>query len=133
MDALQIHTPMTEKLLNVSSQTRKIFARHFLSAVHSEISFAGTAVNTILSVEDSLKSFFQSEGFESSKRFMQKEFLMETPEGKSPVITHTEIPLGLIFSSQKPRIEVQVLDTKIVISDFNYEGFDQFNARFQRL
>lgn len=124
---------LNEKLLNVPSQARKVFARHFLSAVHCEIGFAGTAVNTILSAEDSLKIFFKSVGFESCQRFMQKELSMETPKDEPPIIRHSEIPLGLMFSSQKPRIDVQVLDTKIVISDFNYDGFEQFNERLKKI
>lgn len=110
-----------------------MFAKHFLSAVHCEIGFAGTAINTILSAEDSLKAFFKSEGFESCQRFTQKELSMETPKDAPPIIKHSEIPLGFMFSSQKPKIDVHVLDTKIIISDFTYEGFEKFSARFKKI
>src|SRR5262245_58754648 len=98
-----------EKLLNVPTQARRVFAKHFISAVHCEIGFAGTSINTILSAEDSLKTFFSSEGFESCQRFMRKELSMETPKDAPPIIKHSEIPLGLMFSSQKPKIDVHVL------------------------
>lgn len=122
------------KLLNTPKSVRKVFSRHFLSAVHSEIGFAGTSVNTILAEENSLIAFFLSEGFETSKRFIQKAVMVkETEDTKPAIIMQNEIPLGFVFSSSKPRIDVQVLDTSIIISDFNYVGFETFNARFKRL
>lgn len=126
---------MPNKLLNTPKVIRKKFAKHFLNSVHSEISFAGTAINTILGAEGSLKDFFQSEGFDITKRFMQNEVMLKGREEgeKSATISHKEKPVGLVFSSQKPRIDVQLLDNKLVISDFNYQGFEEFNARFKRI
>jgi uncharacterized protein (TIGR04255 family) len=122
------------KILNTPTVGRKTFSKHFLRAVYSEIGFAGTSVHTILTNEESLKAFFQSQGFDISKRVTHREVLMKNPEDNKPAkIAQKETPLGLIFSSSKPRIDVQILDTKIIISDFNYEGFDSFNARFKAL
>lgn len=120
------------KILNTPIVERKTFSKHFLRAVYSEIGFAGTGANTILTNEESLKAFFRSQGFDASKRIMQREILMKNPEENKPArIAQKETPLGLIFSNSKSKIDVQVLDTKIVISDFNYEGFDSFNERFK--
>lgn len=122
------------KILNTPAVGRKVFSKHFLSAVYSEIGFAGTGANTILTNEQPLKDFFQSQGFDISKRITHREVLMKNPDENKPAkIDQKETPLGLIFSSSKSKIDVQVLDTKIVISDFNYEGFDSFNARFKAL
>lgn len=122
------------KILNTPTAVRKTFSKHFLSAVYSEIGFAGTGANTILTNEQSLKAFFQSQGFDISKRITQREVLMKNPEENKPAkIDQKETPLGLMFSSSKSRVDVQILDNKIVISDFNYEGFDSFNARFKVL
>lgn len=125
---------LKRKFLNLPSLERRKFPRHFLNAVHCEISFSGTAVNSILNQEASLTTFFEKEGFASHKKFVQNEVRMENAKDKDHrVISHRETPLGFVFSSNKPKIDVQVLDTKIVISDFNYEGFDKFQATFRRI
>lgn len=124
---------MNDKLLNTVVESRKVFSKHFLIAVHAEIGFPGTCVEKILEHEESLKSFFQSKGFETSRKFVQKNLSVANTLDNTTTVSHKDKPLGLSFSSQRPKREVQVLDTKIVFSDFQYEGFEKFTALFQEI
>jgi len=58
---------------------------------------------------------------------------MESSLNKAATIISKETPIGLMFSSQKPRIEIQVLDTKVIISNFDYVGFEQFNSQLKEI
>jgi len=107
---------MTENLLNLARCTRRKFSKHFLISVHGEIAFSGTGINTILSAESKLKTFFESKGYTISQKIFQKEVRMENEPDKSAKITQKETPLGLFFVSQKPRREIQILATKVLIS-----------------
>lgn len=124
---------MKEKLLNITAQPRRKFSKHFLIVVHAEIGFSGTCVEKILEHEQPLRSFFQSKGFESSRKFIQKNLSLANTLDNTTTISHNDTPIGLSFFSQKPKREMQVLDTKIVFSDFQYEGFEKFSALFQEL
>ncbi len=133
MEVLRKIMKTTEKLLNTSNNTRKKFAKHFLVAVHSEISFVGTSIQSVMVAEESLKNFFLSKGFETSRTMVEQELSMTSTPNEPPTVLHKDNPIGLVFSSEKPRREIQVLDTRIVFSDFNYTGFEQFSALFKEI
>lgn len=118
-----------EKLLNIPSVNRKVFPKHFLAAVHCEIGILGLPSGSILKTEKELNKFFTSKGFQSAKKIFHNQFSMDGAGGDKPaVITQKAIELGLLFSSQRPRRDIQILENKIVISDLNYEGFEVFSA-----
>src|SRR6185312_14168094 len=124
---------MASELLNTPRRVRKTYPKHFLNSVHCEIGFIGTSLDSILSTEKSLKLFFESKGFEISRQVFTKEVFMESSLNKAATIISKETPIGLMFSSQKPRIEIQVLDTKVIISNFDYVGFEQFNSQLKEI
>lgn len=117
---------MLENLLNLQKQPRKVFPRHFLNAVHCEIGFTGTSVEKILAAEEPLKAMFRAMGYASSNRVVQGHFAMENLPDKPVTVSHLATPVGLVFSSQQPKRDIQILDTKIIISDSSYEGFTSF-------
>lgn len=121
---------MADKLLGLRNYTRRTFPRHFLNAVHAEVGFSGTSVDAILAAEEKLKPFFKSKGLGECRKIVQGQFSMENLPDKPVSLSHRASPIGLEFSSSKPRRIVQVLDTKIIFSDLGYEGFDSFKGLF---
>lgn len=123
---------MKNNLLNLKESHRKIFKNNFLNAVHCEIGLLGSSINIIKQNKENLKNSLLAMGFDTSRELFHKEVhLKNTP--KPEVTVHEDEFLGLIFSSQKPRRELQILDNKIVYSDYSYESFEKFSESLYSL
>ncbi|HAT1792257.1 TPA: TIGR04255 family protein [Legionella pneumophila] len=123
---------MKNNLLNLKDNNRKTFKNNFLNAVHSEIGLFGSSIHIIREKQDDIKQSLLAAGFETCRELFHKEVhLNNTPKPK--VTFQDDEFLGLIFSSQKPRRELQVLGTKIVYSDYSYKGFEKFSESLSSL
>ncbi|VAW69814.1 hypothetical protein MNBD_GAMMA10-2996 [hydrothermal vent metagenome] len=118
-------------LLNLSCSNRRVFNRHFLSSVHSEIRFNSIEINTILYSKGELDSEFRKHGFMDSKKMTQGSFKLETTEDRSPRLSQESEASGLVFNSQSPLRELKIEKDKIVYSDYGYVSFEDYASNFR--
>jgi len=120
-------------LLNISHSERKVFARHFLSSVHSEIRYKPLEVENIFEKKEELISEFKLLGFSENKDLIHGEFKLEAAEGQGAKLTQKTTPIGIVFSNQSPKFELKIEKDKIVYSDFNYSSFEEYQSRFRTI
>lgn len=120
-------------LLNVARQVRKSFRKHFLVSVHSEIGFSALPLESILSAQQALENILRNLGFIECRQVIQGQFTFETKADESAKLSQEASPLGLLFISQTPRRELQILSNRLIYSDFSYDGFEDFLSRLRDL
>jgi uncharacterized protein (TIGR04255 family) len=123
---------MTE-LLNVTHQPRKSFRKHFLVSVYSEIGFSALPLESILGAQKTLEDVLPNLGFIECRQVMQSQFTFEAKVNELAKLSQEASPLGLLFISQTPRRDLQILSDRITYSDFSYDGFENFLSRFKAL
>ncbi|MFK5914161.1 MAG: TIGR04255 family protein [Woeseiaceae bacterium] len=120
-------------LLNIPRAERKVFKRHFLSSVHSEIRYRPLEVEKILDKKEELISEFKLLGFSENKDLIHGEFKFDVAVEQGAKLTQKTMPIGIVFSNQSPKCELKIEKDKIVYSDFNYSSFEEFQSRFRAI
>ncbi|MGE3975837.1 MAG: TIGR04255 family protein [Bdellovibrionales bacterium] len=117
-------------LLNLTHQDRRKFPRHFLVSVHAEIKFDGNFTDLIINNRQKLDQQFKTLGFTQNRKVIRGQINMNVAKNEeSTHIQQSAVPLGIVFLSQNPRRELQILGDKIILSDFSYDGFENFKDR----
>jgi len=120
-------------LLNIPHVERKVFTKHFLSSVHSEIRYKPLEVANIFDKKDELISEFKLLGFSENKDLIHGEFTFDVAKDQGAKLTQKATPMGIVFSNQSPKIELKIEKDKIVYSDFNYSSFEEYHSKFRAL
>lgn len=118
------------ELLNIASKQRRTFKRHFLASVHCEIACRVASQENIAAQRKVLEEIMREHGFVESREVIQSNFHLEARVDSEAKLSQEARPIGLLFISRTPRREFQIESEKLIISDFSYDGFEQFSARF---
>ncbi len=122
---------------NLEYVERKCFSKHFLKSVHIEVGLIGLTAEIAFSKEEELKKAFEKLGFTESIKVNQTNFKMEIDPDRDSlehkVIQSVNKPIGLLFKSQKPHKEIQIVANKVIFSDFSYKGFDDFKEIVEKI
>ncbi len=120
-------------LLNIPHADRKVFTRHFLSSVHSEIRYKPLEVEKIFDKKEELISEFELLGFSENKDLIHGEFKLDAAAGQGAKLTQKTTPIGIVFSNQSPKFELKIEKDKMVYSDFNYSSFEEYQDKFRTI
>ncbi len=117
--------------INLPQADRKKFKKHFLASVHSAIRFNRVDISLISSKGDELKSVFEQLGFTDSKDVIEGAFTLQQEEQKQAVVSQHLSPIGFIYTNSTQKSEIRLEQDKVIYSEFNYSGFEEFNSSFQ--
>lgn len=123
---------MNSNLFNLRHISRRAFPKHFLNSVHCEFGLSGIDFNTILSEETYLKTEFEKLGFQENRKVFQGHYLFASDDTGAIDFQQKSEPIGLQFGSQKPKRHVNVTAASILVSDFDYDGFESFLLRLKQ-
>lgn len=118
---------MNNKLLNLSHSPRKTFGKHFLHSVHCVVELAELDARHLLDVEDKLARNLQYLNY-SRKTPLVDNSVTVSLEGSRSSIEHSAKNVGLSFSGDNPKFELQITPSGILYSDYAYTGFENFKS-----
>ena len=107
---------------------RKIFPKHFLASVHSEIRSIEINVDQVIEKKKALESAFADLGFKECQDSNNIEMKLI-----NNTLTQTFSKLGLKFINPDPKREFQIINGAIILSDFAYDNLENFMKRFYEL
>lgn len=122
---------MDNDLFNLRHIPRRTFSKHFLNSVHCEFGLSRIDFKTILSEETYLKTEFEKLGFQENKKVFQGHYLFASHNTGAIDFQQKSEPIGLQFGSQKPKRHINVTEKSILVSDFDYDGFESFLQRLK--
>ncbi|MBC7466856.1 MAG: TIGR04255 family protein [Bdellovibrio sp.] len=117
-------TQVRELFNNLNKNPHKAFKKHFLKSIHLEIGFSSVSTESLLLQESALKlGLANNFGLKICKRLNRANVALTNLSDKEMKITNHSTTLGLIFSTENQKRELQVLSDRIVYSDHEYTGF----------
>lgn len=116
-------------LLEIPRHKRRIFKKHFLSSVHCEIGISGVQSDSIRANRDLIAKGLAPLGFDHAGDFQQSNITLGGAAQGAPQVLQGNSPAGVTFWSENPKRQLYVTPNGLVLSDFAYEGFEDFSRR----
>ena len=113
------------RLFDVPQVARQTFSRHFLQSVHCQLTFAEVDIEQILSSSDAISKMLHLANEDVVERIDEGSIEMRSG-GEEHSLKHSSKPVGLLFKRQKPRMDVTLRSGSLVLSSYEYTGFDDF-------